>query len=305
MSESRSESSRADAIGGQWLVLAAAVLWGTTGTAQVFAPAGASPASVGAVRLVGGSLCLIALAAYRGELGKVLHMPRRPLLVAAAGIALYQICFFAGVARTGVAVGTIVGIGTAPIWSGALDWLVIGDRPGRRWLAATALAILGSTTLLVAGGSSVSVDPLGVLLAMGAGLAYAIYTLASKQLLFTYGPDGVMAAVFGLGAVFLLPVLLLGDLSWLAEPGGLLVALHLCLITVGLAYALWARGLMRVSASTAVTLSLAEPLTAATLGVLVVGEQLPPVALTGIALLVAGLALLSLGQAVDQPVEED
>jgi DME family drug/metabolite transporter len=62
---------------------------------------------------------------------------------------------------------------------------------------------------------------------------------------------------------------------------------------------------MRVSASTAVTLSLAEPLTAATLGVLVVGEQLPPVALTGIALLVAGLALLSLGQAVDQPVEED
>ena len=81
-----------------------------------------------------------------------------------------------------MAVGTIVGIGTAPIWSGALDWLVMGQRPGRRWLLATGLAILGST-LLIAGGSSISVDPLGVLLALGAGLAYAVYTLASKKLL--------------------------------------------------------------------------------------------------------------------------
>jgi len=282
-------------ISGQWLVLAAAVLWGTTGTAQVFAPEGASPASIGAVRLVGGSLCLIALAAYQGELGQAWRMPRRPVLVAAAAIAAYQVCFFAGVARTGVAVGTIVGIGTAPVWSGALDWIVVGARPGRRWLAATALAILGAT-LLIAGGSSISVDPIGILLAMGAGLAYAIYALASKQLLFDYGPDGVMAVVFGLGAVFLLPVLLVADLSWLAEPRGVLVALHLGLVTVGLAYALWARGLTQVSASTAVTLSLAEPLTAATLGVLVVGERLAPVALLGVALLVVGLALLTLGR---------
>ena len=290
-----SQQKGASAIGGQWLVLVAAVLWGTTGTAQAFAPEGASPASIGAVRLIAGSLCLIALAAYRAELKQALRMPRLATLVAAAGIAAYQICFFAGVARTGVAVGTIVGIGTAPVWSGALDWLLVGARPGRRWLAATALAILGST-LLIAGGSSISVDPFGVLLAMGAGLAYAIYTLASKQLLYDFAPDGVMAVVFGLGAIFLLPVLLLADLSWLAEPGGLLVALHLGLITVGLAYAIWARGLIRVSASTAVTLSLAEPLTAATLGVLVVGERLTGLALLGVVLLAAGLGLLTLGR---------
>ena len=91
------------------------------------------------------------------------------------------------------------------------------------------------------------------------------------------------------------------EAGWLAETRGILVALHLSLLTVGLSYALWARGLIRVSASTAVTLSLAEPLTAATLGVLVVGERLPLVALLGIALLIAGLALLSLGQAARPP----
>lgn len=284
------------AIGGQWFVLAAAVLWGTTGTAQAIAPEGASPASVGAVRLLVGGLTLLLWTAASGGFRQGIHLPLRPTLVAAGGIAAYQLCFFAGVARTGVAVGTIVGIGTAPIWSGALDWLVMGQRPGRRWLLATALAILGST-LLIAGGSSISVDPLGVLLALGAGLAYAVYTLASKKLLAGRSPDMVMAVVFALGALVLLPFFFGSDLSWLTETGGVAVALHLGVITVGLAYALFARGLTIIPASTAVTLSLAEPLTAATLGVVVLGERLTPMALVGVGLMFAGLATLTVGRA--------
>ncbi len=289
------KASRTQAIGGQWLVLAAAILWGTTGTAQTFAPENATPASVGAVRLVFGGLALLIWAVARGSFRQGLRLPIRPTLVAAAGIAAYQLCFFAGVARTGVAIGTIVGIGTAPVWSGALDWLVVRQRPGRRWLVATGLAILGST-LLIAGGSYISVDPVGVLLAMGAGLSYAVYTLASKQLLSGRSPDMVMAVVFALGAVVLLPVFFGSDLSWLAEPGGLAIALHLGIVTVGLAYALFARGLMGVTASTAVTLTLAEPLTAATLGVAVLGERLTAPALFGVGLLFAGLAILSIGR---------
>ncbi|HFQ93738.1 MAG TPA: hypothetical protein ENK32_06995, partial [Anaerolineae bacterium] len=49
-------------ISGQWFVLAAAVLWGTTGTAQAFAPAGAHPLSVGAMRLLVGGVALFTLA---------------------------------------------------------------------------------------------------------------------------------------------------------------------------------------------------------------------------------------------------
>jgi DME family drug/metabolite transporter len=288
-------SSSVRSIGGQWLVLAAAILWGTTGTAQVFAPEGATPLSVGAVRLVFGGLTLLVWAIARGSFQNGIHLPFKPTLVAAGGIAVYQVCFFAGVARTGVAVGTIVGIGTAPVWSGALDWLIVGQRPGRRWLLATGLAIIGST-LLIAGGSSISVDPSGVLLAMGAGLAYAVYTLASKQLLAGRSPDLVMAVVFVIGALILLPIFLGSDLSWLAEPGGMAVAFHLGVITVGIAYALFARGLTAIAASSAVTLTLAEPLTAAMLGLVVLGERLAPVALIGIAFLFAGLATLSIGR---------
>ena len=103
-----------------------------------------------------------------------------------------------------------------------------------------------------------------------------------------------MAVVFCLGAILLSPVFLLADLSWLGQPRGLLVALHLGLIATTLSYTLFGRGLRGVPAATAVTLSLAEPLTAGLLGVFVLGEQLAPAGWAGIFLLFSGLALISI-----------
>jgi len=277
---------------GGWLVIAAAVMWGTTGTAQALAPASAQPAAVGTARLAIGGLALFLIALGSGALRDLRRWPAGPTLLAAASMAAYQLCFFAGVARAGVAVGTIVGIGSSPVMAGALGWLVRGERPGLRWAGATLLAILGSG-LLVGAGDRLDVDPLGVLLALGAGASYALFTLASKSLLESRPPQAVMAATFGLGAVLLSPLLFLVDLSWMVQPGGLLVALHLGLVTVALAYSLFARGLRATSVATAASLTLAEPLTAGTLGILVLGEQLTPLTALGIGLVLGGLLLLT------------
>src|SRR3954454_10529396 len=84
-------------------VLLASVLFGTTGTAQALGPSGTSPATVGAGRIVVGGLLLVLVA--RGA-------RRWPwsvaVLVGGAAVATYQLCFFAAVADTGVAVGTVV-----------------------------------------------------------------------------------------------------------------------------------------------------------------------------------------------------
>ena len=280
---------------GPWLIISAAVLWGTTGTAQAFAPPEATPLSVGSVRLVIGGLILLLLVSARTGFVFRGKWPLRPTLLAAMAIAAYQLFFFAGVARTGVAVGTIVGIGSAPIFAGLLDWLVRGERPGSRWFAATSLAI-GGCALLIVAGRQLNLDVLGVVFSMGAGFSYAVYALVSKELLAIQSPDRVMAGIFFLGALLLIPVMLAGDLTWLAQPRGLVVALHLGLITVAAAYLLFGRGLLVVPVATAVTLSLAEPLTAATLGVVVLGERLTPLAAAGIGLLLAGLVLLAIGR---------
>ena len=233
---------------GPWLVLAAAVLWGTTGTAQALAPEGATPASIGAVRLAVGALALVAFALYRRALPPGPLQVNGSTIMAAVGVASYQLFFFAAVANTGVAIGTAVAIGSAPIMAGALDWAVSGQRPGARWLGATLLAISGGVLLLTTG-RAIRVDTIGLAFALAAGSSYAIYALTSKRLLSKYEPDYVMAMVFALGALLLAPILFFSDVSWLFEPRGTAVGLHLGLITVAVAYVLFARGLKRIPAS--------------------------------------------------------
>lgn len=277
---------------GAWLVLAAAVLWGTTGTAQALAPDGAGPAAIGAARLAVGGVALLAFALSRRAFAQSGRWPIWIVLIAAACMAAYQLFFFAGVARTGVAVGTIVGIGSAPILAGALGFLARGERPGNRWVVATLLAVTGCG-LLIAAGRSIHVDPLGLLLATGAGATYASFTVASKGLLEHNPPEAVMAVIFCSGALFLAPLFFAADFNWLAQPGGLVVILHLGLVTVALAYSLFARGLRQVPVATAATLTLAEPLTAGMLGVFLLGERLTFVAGLGILLIFTGLVLVT------------
>lgn len=275
--------------------MAAAVLWGTTGTAQALAPEGAEPAAVGAVRLAIGGGALLLLAWARGVLRGGGRWPFIETSLAAGSMAAYQVFFFAAVARTGVAVGTVVAIGSAPILAGLMGLLVRAEHPGRRWMAATVLAIVGCG-LLITAGSSLSVDVLGVLLALGAGASYAVYAVSSKGLLEGRAPDAVMAVVFSVGALLLSPLLLTADLGWLTHVRGMGAALHLGLVATAAAYALFARGLSAVPVATAVTLSLAEPLTAGTLGVLLLGERLTALATLGVGLLLGGLLLLAVGE---------
>lgn len=279
---------------GAWFVLAAAVLWGTTGTAQAFAPTGFDPLVIGTLRLAVGGMVLLCLCWLQSGKLLIRGLPLGSTLLAALFTALYQVCFFAGVAKTGVAVGTIVGIGSAPVAGGILGYLFRGERPGRPWFIATALALSGCVVLTLSSGGDVTIDLLGVLLAIGAGIAYAAYTLVIKGLLETLSPDIVIAVVFCVGAAMLIPFLFGRDLAWLVDGRSVAVVMHLGVITAALAYWLFARGLQRVQVATAVTLSLAEPMTAGLLGLLVLGERLNTLAMAGIALIFMGLSVLAL-----------
>lgn len=292
-------ASTASRVDPRLLVLAGATLWGTTGTARALGPDDASPTAVGAVRLVIGAACLVLLA----RLGRLQAGPPQPaepgagrgsalpIAVAAVAMAAYQPLFFGGVARTGVAVGTVVGIGSSPIFAGLLGAAVRDERPGRRWLAATALAVAGTTLLVGTGGSDV--DPLGVALALGAGGAYALYVLTSKIALDRgWSSDALTVRVFGAAGALLVPVALVAGVGPLGSARGVLMALHLGVVTVALAYVLFGRGLAGVGVGAAGTLTLAEPATAAVLGVVVVGERLGPSTVAGVALVAAGLLLL-------------
>jgi DME family drug/metabolite transporter len=273
-------------------VLAAAVLFGTTGTSQALGPAGTTPLGVGAIRLVVGGA---GLAAVLPRVGGSRRGALRVLgtgwgLLAGVMTAWYQVFFFAGVAKAGVAVGTLVTIGSGPIFSGLLSWLLLRERPGPAFLASTTLAVLGLGLLTLDGADGAEVDPVGLVLALLSGLGYALYTVAAKRLL-TRGNHSadVMTAAFGLGGVLLLPVLLTQPLAWLGTWSGIALALWLGLATTTLAYVLFGRGLVHLPVGPVTTLVLAEPVVATLLGVVVLGERLGAGGWLGCVLVVAGL----------------
>ena len=275
------------------LVLLAAVLFGTTGTAQALGPDGTDPLTVGAARIAIAAIVLIAFALATKALATGLRWSKANAAAAALGVAGYQLCFFAAVESTGVALGTVVALGSGPAFAGLFGLALRREKPSRRWAAATALATIGATLLVLAGGGA-EVDPAGVLLALGAGASYALYTVTGKTLLDAgHRPAGVMAVAFTGGAIALAPVLVLGDPSWIGHADGVALALYLGLIPTALAYILFAKGLEKLPAASVATLTLAEPLTAASLGVAVLGERPGAIAALGALLVLSGLLVLT------------
>jgi DME family drug/metabolite transporter len=248
---------------------------------------------VGSARIVvgGALLAAVALLAGRARLGSG---DRRLVLLAGAFVAVYQASFFAAVADTGVAIGTVVALGSAPAFTGLFSRVFAGERLEPRWFAATGLACAGVSLLTLAGGSG-DISAPGIGLALAAGAGYAGYAVIGKHLLDRGGtPEGVMAAVFGTGAVILLPVLAVVDTGDLLSANGLALAAYLGAVTTTLAYILFAKGLQRIGPSETATLTLAEPVTAMGLGVAVLGERPTSAGALGAALVLSGLALLAL-----------
>lgn len=278
----------------------AGVAWGTTGsvTTVLVQRAGAEPLLIGTVRLWLAAL-LLAPAARLG--GGSLRLDR-PALGAGLGMgvamAAFQASYFTAVTMTGIAVAALVAICSAPLMIAALAALFLGERLTARLGLALALGV-GGTALLVAGpdpdgASARSVG--GVALALGAGLAYALYAVTAKAFVKRTSALGLTALSFAAAALVSTPLGLA-----VADPLGQVARgwpwlLYLGAVATAGAYVLYALGLRGVRASVAGVVTLMEPLTATLLGVLVFGERLGPAGLAGAGLLLGAIALLVAGE---------
>ena len=274
------------------VVLLGAILWGTTGTAQTFMPQTIHPLAVGASRLAVGGFSLLVILLIMRKID-FRNWPWKSTLYAAISMAIFQYLFFSSVRLTGVAIGTVVTIGSAPVFSGIIEWLLVKRRPTRVWIMATALAIIGCA-LLFLNKDGIVVNPVGIAMSLGAGLLFAFYTLVNKDVLDKVDPVPAVAVIFSMSAIMLMPFLFLFETEGLMTGRGISVVLYLGIVTTSVAYILFSAGLKRIPSSSAVTLSLAEPLTAAILSVIVVGERLNGTSWMGIAMLLGGILVLTL-----------
>ncbi|WP_448638556.1 DMT family transporter [Geodermatophilus sp. URMC 63] len=287
---------------GSACVLAAAVLWGTTGTAAALAP-GVGSLAVGAAAMGVGGLLQAAAASRVVRVHRAALAGQWPTLaVSAAAVAVYPLAFYTSMRLAGVTVGTVVSIGSAPVAAALVERVVDHQLLSRRWALGAAAGVLGVLALALArageqGAASAGAGArpvLGIGLGLLAGLTYAVYSWGAARVMRRGLPSRpVMGAVFGAGGVLLLPVLLLTGAPIVASWSNLAAVAYLAVVPMFLGYVLFGRGLAAVSASTATSLSLLEPAVAAVVAVLVLGERLPALGWLGTAVLLAGLVVLT------------
>ncbi|HWL42600.1 MAG TPA: DMT family transporter [Ilumatobacter sp.] len=267
------------------------MLIGTTGAAHQLGPAGVTAMEAAAVRAAVGSAAMVALTARTLRLETV-RRHAGLLAASAAALAVLLPGFFVANARLGVAVGSVLAIGTGPLFAGLAEW-VLGTAPGRRWVFATAVAVagVGLMSCARAGAGGGGVDAVGVGAGVLSGAGFGVFLIALRRLADRGASSGeVMTWAYLFGSIPLVATLLADPPRWVTSPAGMRTALYLGVVTVGLAYWLLGRGLARMRPSTAATLSLAEPVTATAIGVVVLDETLTSAGWVGVSLVLVGLA---------------
>lgn len=298
--------------GGVVALLLACTFWGTTGMAASFIPE-INPVIIGASTMGIGGL-ILGLTALPGVWMVWHNIGAKSLVIAGAcGLALYSTVFYIGMSWAGVALGNVIALGSAPLFAGLIEWVVDKQRPTAMWLGATAITVVGGV-LLVSGrnfgedGRGVVRDSAmvvaGIVLALLAGFAYALYTYMANKLMKPHAdrPQGLghRPVISTIQLVSALPLIVLLVALVIVNPGqfsnvplAIPVMAYLAIFPTAVGHLLLAVGLGAMPASRAAVYTLFEPVVAVILAVIVVGEVITPLGWIGLLIVLAGLALLS------------
>ena len=284
---------------GPLLILLAGCFWGSMGlfvrTLQDF---GFGPMPITSIRLVLAGLFFALLLLLKDPKGFRLRVRDLPLFLGLglASILFFTLCYFSAITLLPLSTAAIL-LYTSPIWVTLLSALVFKERLTGRKLLALGLAFGGC--VLVSGFSGGGISMLGLLLGLGSGLGYGLYSILGAIALRRYSPLTVTTYTFliaGIGSCFVCPP---GETLavFQSAPGshGLLALLlaAMALITAVIPFLSYTKGLQSVPAGKAAILATVEPLVAALFGALVFHEALTPLSCLGILLILAAVVLLN------------
>ena len=277
-------------------ILAAAALWGIIGLwNRRLMAAGLSPFSIVVVRNLGGCALLVLFFVLRDR--GVFRVERRHLKyffgTGVVSVVLFTVCYFSCQGLCSLAVASVL-LYTAPSFVVILSAVLWREPVTRKKLLALFLTLLGCACVcgLFSGGLSVTVP--GVLLGLGAGFFYALYSVFGRYALAHYPPLTVTVWTFLFAGpaslLFLRPAELAGAF---AGGGGLwLTALAMAVFSTAAPYILYTWGLARMEPGRASILASLEPVVASLTGVIAFGEPMGPLTVLGILCVLAGVYIL-------------
>ncbi|MET9763350.1 EamA family transporter [Streptomyces sp. NPDC006372] len=287
-------------------LIVAGVAWGTAGAAAslVYRTSDLGPVALSFWRCAAGLALLLAVRLVRPRARAAVTEPlgRRALRagVTGLGLAVFQTAYFAAVPATGLAVATVVTLGAGPVLIALGARLTLAERLGRGDTVAVVGALAG-LAVLVLGGGGTAVRPWGVLLALLSAAGYSVMALLTRRWGRDGGADasGTTVGAFAVTSLCLLPFALAeGLVPHTVEPGRLLALLaYVAAVPTALAYGLYFAGAAVVRSATVSVIMLLEPVSAAVLAVVLLGERLTVATVAGTLLMLGSVAGLAVGEA--------
>ena len=276
-------------------ILAAAALWGIIGVwNRNLMAAGLSPTGIVVVRNFGGMLLLLAVFAVKDR--GVFRVRKEHLKyffgTGIISVVLFTSCYFSCQKICSLAVASIL-LYTAPSVVVILSAMLWKEPVTKKKLLALALTLVGCACVCGVFDGGLTVTFTGILLGLGAGFFYALYSVFGRYALAHYSSMTVTVWTFIFAGPASLVMLRPAEMrAVFTAPSAWLLAAGLVVFSTVAPYILYTRGLARVESGKASIMASLEPVVAALAGVLIFGEPMGLLTLLGILCVLAGVYIL-------------
>ena len=283
---------------GDILIIIAGLFWGSMGIfVRHLNALGFTSIQVACLRLVTAGILFAIILLIKDPKGFKISPKDIPLFLALGivSILFFTCCYFTAIRLMTMSTAAIL-LYTSPIWVMILAILFLKEKFSVQKLIALILAFAGC--VLVSGfGGKVTVA--GILVGLGSGLGYGLYSIFGTFALKKYSTFTVTCYTFliaGLGSIFVAnPPDLIAKIQAVDNKLSLLgFVLLTSVVTAVIPFMLYTLGLNRTTAGRAAVLATVEPAAATLFGFFVMGETVGPVAIIGILLVFAAIVVLSL-----------
>lgn len=283
---------------GDILIIIAGLFWGSMGIfVRHLNDLGFSSIQVACLRLTTAGILFALILLIKDRKGFKIAARDIPLFLALGlvSILFFTCCYFTAIRLMTMSTAAIL-LYTSPIWVMVLAIIFLKEKFTIQKLIALILAFAGCVLVSGFGGK---VTVVGILVGLGSGLGYGLYSIFGTFALKKYSPYTVTCYTFliaGLGSVFVAnPVDLVSKISAVGNKPALFgFVLLTSVVTAVIPFLLYTLGLNMTTAGKAAVLATVEPAAATLFGFLVMKETVSPIAFVGILLVFAAIAVLSL-----------
>ena len=283
---------------GPALILLAGCFWGSMGIfVRRLTAYGFSSIQIVAIRVTLAALIFCILLLIRDPAGFRISVKDIPLFLGLGfgSILFFTVCYFTAITMMPLSTAAIL-LYTSPIWIMLMSVLFFREKLTGRKLLALVLAFAGC--VLVSGISGEGMTLPGLLVGLGSGIGYGLYSILGTVALRRYSPFTVTTYTFAFAALgawlICRPAEMLAKFAAAPNLPGLVFFCFLtALVTAVIPFLAYTLGLRTVEASRAGILATVEPLVATLIGVAVFSEPLTLLSGLGMLLILAAVVLLN------------